>query len=210
MAIPDHLRNPDRSHHNYRDRSIDKQPHTKHLQYPEIDHIADPPPHQPYRPQPIPIATGNQPQRVSNNDIGYSGSAGGKPRLIPTPEIFYQKISEYQEHCKKYDEVPLVVGFAVWLDLSSSTIYSYKDKKGFKEPLQLLKDISHNALLQGGLKKQYNDKITTFVLKNAFGYAAEDTNINLTSHTVEVVLATPPSIDLPEPVDTDTIDIEHD
>lgn len=100
---------------------------------------------------------------------------------------------ELQEKADKYIEihemlghaVPTLVGLALYLDLSSSTITKWHAKPisdSFLLTCKKILDFQHQTLLSKGLKSEHNQQITKLMLSN-FGYSdsikTENKNIEM-------------------------------
>jgi hypothetical protein len=92
--------------------------------------------------------------------------AGGRPTTY-TPALV-AKAREYLEAYKKAgDMIPSVVGLCAYIGRAKSTLYAWRDdqtKPEFSDILKAIDEAQENALLNGGLSKDFNPIITKLVL----------------------------------------------
>jgi hypothetical protein len=90
-----------------------------------------------------------------------------------------EKALEYIEG--GYDTVPSVVGLAVHLNVSKSTLYKWaEDNRGtISDTLELCNDKQHMMLMSKGLTNEFNSTITKLMLAN-HGHS-EKTSTDITS-----------------------------
>jgi len=95
-----------------------------------------------------------------------------------TPEM-EAKALEYIEG--GYDTVPSVVGLAVYLKVSKSTLYKWaEDGHGtISDTLEYCNDKQHALLVAKGLKNEFNSTITKLMMSN-HGYS-EKTSTDITT-----------------------------
>lgn len=69
-------------------------------------------------------------------------------------------------------ELPSIVGLALYLGVSSKTVYRWEEENPEYCPtLDLVRDAQHSKLINGGISGQYREKITSLLLGKDHGYA---------------------------------------
>lgn len=77
------------------------------------------------------------------------------------------KVEAYLSECP--DELPSVVGLAIYLKTTTKTIYNWSNVEGreaFLHTLEKVQDAQHNIALNKGLTGDFNATITKLVLAN--------------------------------------------
>lgn len=94
-----------------------------------------------------------------------------KPRKLRTPYKFksaidlQEKIDEYFGYCKEYNEVPNIMGMAVYLNVSSETLLNYEKNKSGKRPTyaRIVKE-AKEKIVSYKVQKLYNSRNATGVI----------------------------------------------
>jgi len=91
---------------------------------------------------------------------------GGRPTKYN--EGILEQSKEYLANYKEHDDIiPSIVGLAIVLNLSKSTIYdwaSHEDKQEFSDMLDKIQYKQEQILIRGGLGGEFNAAITKLVL----------------------------------------------
>ena len=77
------------------------------------------------------------------------------------------KVNAYIDECP--DELPSIVGLAIYLEVTKKTIYNWSKVEGreeFLHTLDKIEDAQHNIALNKGLTGDFNATITKLVLAN--------------------------------------------
>ncbi len=121
---------------------------------------------------------------------------GGSPPAFKSPAVFKKKMLAFFDYCEEKDKIPFIVEFANFCGLSLNTLDGYKNYPEFKDMYALISQAAHAQLLQGGVKKQYSDKLTQFCLINHHGYNKDEVDaIQAAPQKIEIVVAQPPEKD---------------
>lgn len=95
----------------------------------------------------------------------------GRPPKYETPEDLQAKTDEYFEYCKKYDEIPNVLGYTVFLGFADRKSLLEQETRGedFSHIIKKAKTRMYNEKLQGAMKGKLNPTIFIFDAVNNHG-----------------------------------------
>jgi len=80
-------------------------------------------------------------------------------------------LTEYLKHCKKEEDLPSIVGYAVFLGVCKDTMFEWgKTYKNFSDSLKDLKAIEEGKLLKNGLNGDWKSAIVKLILSSNHGY----------------------------------------
>lgn len=117
---------------------------------------------------------------------------GGPPKAFNSPAVFKKRMQEYLEYCKEEDRVPLLVGFARFCQIPILTLEGYKHREGFQGLYAMIKDATHDEIIQRGMDKSADSRFSMFMLRNHQKYDAIDSeDTRVAPQTIEIVLAKP-------------------
>jgi hypothetical protein len=87
---------------------------------------------------------------------------GGRPTKYKSS---YCNADKYFKHCKEEKEIPTVCGYAIFLGVSERTLREWrKEHEEFSPTLRVLMSLQKQALINKGLKNEYNSTITKLML----------------------------------------------
>ncbi len=99
---------------------------------------------------------------------------GGPPPSFKSPAVFKKRMQEYLDYCVKEDRIPLLVGFARFCQIAIVTLEGYKHREGFQHLYAMIKDATHDEVIQRGLNKSADARFAMFILRNHHGYTGEN------------------------------------
>lgn len=115
---------------------------------------------------------------------------GGRPTKYN--EEIVQAAEDYLINYKEEGHaIPSIIGMAMVLKLSKSTLYDWADQEGnkFSGILEKCNDYQHHALINGGLKSDLNSNIVKLALgKHGYSDKVEQDTVHsfdLSGHTLE-------------------------
>ena len=91
----------------------------------------------------------------------------GKGQPTSYSDETVSKVGEYLSNCP--DALPSIVGLAIYLEVTTKTVYNWAKVEGredFLHTLDQINDAQHNTALNKGLTGDFNATITKLVLAN--------------------------------------------
>lgn len=105
---------------------------------------------------------------------------GGRPTTYR--QEYCEEIAIFVEQCKTEKRLPTVAGLAGHLDTIKSNIYEWvKKHPQFSDSLRKMIEDQEDTLINNGLSKTYDSKITKLILSANHGMSEK----NITEHSVD-------------------------
>ena len=117
-----------------------------------------------------------------------------------TPDVVDKSLEYLQKWESLGDKVPSVIGLAVYLGRSRSTLYKWKEEEGkeeFKEIMELINTHQERTAWNKGLSGDFNARLTVLLLQNHgyserqdFNHGGQEGSPPIkTKHVIEIVHA---------------------
>lgn len=101
----------------------------------------------------------------------------GQPTKYKPKYATDEFIDEYLEHCLEFEELVSLCGFACYVKVCEDTIQAWREAHPeFSVPLNRLKQLSKQMLINKGLNDDYNSTIAKLILSSNHGMAERTKN----------------------------------